>query len=533
MIRFILIIFTMYCYQSFAQITANQVEKQNKEVMKKLRKTHKLQKVNTVSLGGIYYFKLTAQNSAIGLADIYGNIILHPLYSNIRYISPITSPKANYGDQNKNIDIPTTIGLPARFIAITQDKKQGCLISLDGQILKTFNNQPLAKFSAIGDYIVYNYTNWFVFSEDNTAEGSSLNISTRLKQGPYIGVIDRDGNDIFLSEYKRLQYDIKYNFISYTKIINGREITGARDLDDPNDYVPSIYHDVYRGYLYGNDLTRKLQWLIYPKRTSKLEAYNAENPQSIVFESVIDSLYEYQDRRGLINFFDSQTAHTALDYKLMVACVSEIAESAAIESERRLNIYKETKKWQENLADPNFDGAYKYLFRGLDLLKEQLKTNPDSAAKATIGKQSQDIKRISNRLKNNILEYNTAKSTYYTNKAETEERLRQSEERLAKAISNFGSTLFNKLGGSSSNSSRNSVGTTKTSSSTSSKGSSSKSSSSSSSNGELVTVEKHITCGGCKGSGKMTKFRGTKEYETTCTVCKGTGYVVRYENVRK
>lgn len=63
---------------------------------------------------------------------------------------------------------------------------------------------------------------------------------------------------------------------------------------------------------------------------------------------------------------------------------------------------------------------------------------------------------------------------------------------------------------------------------------SSSSSSSSSSRGEMVTVEKHITCSVCKGSGKVIKTRGLNTtYESDCSGCGGKGYKVRYETVRK
>lgn len=69
-------------------------------------------------------------------------------------------------------------------------------------------------------------------------------------------------------------------------------------------------------------------------------------------------------------------------------------------------------------------------------------------------------------------------------------------------------------------------------SNTSSSGSSS--SSNSSKSGELVTVEKHVSCKVCNGSGKIKKTRGlNQEWLSDCSACGGKGYKVTYENVRK
>ena len=365
-----------------------------------------------------------------------------------------------------------------------------------------------------------------------------------------IGVMTTDGEEIFQPIYSNYVHNLPNHYIIVTSKAQGRQLEAGFNTENPDDYVPLKYHSVFRWI----NKKGEPEWRVNVKQLDTLELYTPSNPLPVVYANVLDSLYEYNLYQEGIDNYRKMTAPTDYDKWIASHCLYEQAFHDILYAKSAPETYRLIKYFDTNKPAPDFAKAKDMMTEALQLAKDYqeklgdkanyiVKAFPEFLQKQLDGlpKVEADYKETAAQYKRDLDEAARAKAAVEAEKrARAEAAQRAREERIAQAwanvLSGFISGQVNRWMSSSSSgsSSSNSSGVRTAALPTTSGSSSSSSSSSDSGRGELVTVEKHVQCGGCKGSGKTSKSRGLSDnYLVTCKVCDGKGYVIRYENVRK
>lgn len=509
----------------------------------KLRKNQKEDPNNSLQ----FYTDLSSY-SDMGVMSLDGEELLPSLYNSITFYEACEEPSFTFAKDGMELTVPTE---PHAGRYVATGLEIGGLYDTDFNPLATFPGGKNAKTMILGNQLIYNYEHGGIEHEGYDKTKPLTQFRFWSNNNGNIGVMTTDGEEIFQPIYSNFVHNLPKHYIIVTSKAQGRQLEAGFNTENPDDYVPLKYNTVFNR----TNKEGKQEWKVRLKQLDTLQTYNPVAPLPIVYVNALDSLFEYNRYQEGIDCYRMMTAPKDYDKWIASHCLYEQVLQDILHAKVAPETYKLIKYFDTKKTAPDFVKAKDMLTEALQLASHYQEVLGDKAnyiVRAfpnTIQQQLDGLPKVESDYQETALQYQRdldeaarAKAAAEAEKrARAEAAQRAREERIAQAwvnvLSGVISNQVNRLmSPSRSGNSRSSSSGVRTSAlpSTSSSSSNTSSSSNDSGRGELVTVEKHVQCGGCKGAGKTSKSRGLGDnYLVTCKVCDGKGYVIRYENVRK
>ena len=505
-----------------------QLEKQGKPQIKELKKKYHLKSIKATSFDGnaVVKYLLKDKQGHLGIADLSGKLILPIGFDDIEYLSGKTDGEKVINTYNSSITLTSLNSHEPCFLA--HDAGNWYLYKPDGKIMASFPYSADATIMTVGDHLIYNFKTIRALSTKENAD--SLLEFTNGE--PNIGVLSLNtGADVFDHHFTGLSYNIPNHVVLMSSIVNGREVMGGFDVYDKSDSIPMNYYKVKRFRARWNN---KLYWFITKTKNSSVALYEPLNSE-IHYVNELDSLYEHGQYLEVLNLYDKikqDGNNIPFNDYIFGLCAVEVGNELIRPAKEELEIYNKTGKITTNPSDYKFKQAKDLIRNGCNVISNYYKQKDSLVNSLVVSSWSLYAATLSLEATKTEKNYKEAWNKYQKDlaiQAEKERRRQIAAAAIIGGILGGVSALTNNKSSSTSSSSSSLTKGSSVPKTTSSSGSSKESSSS----GELVTVEKHETCGVCKGTGKMPKSRGLGEnYYVDCSGCSGRGYKIRYENVR-
>lgn len=508
-----------------------QLEKNGKQQIKELKKKYHLKSVKATAFDGdsVVNYLLRDKQGHLGIADLTGKLLLPIGFDLIEYKSGRNDGQKVINANNSSITLSSLNSHEPCFFA--HDAGNWYLYKPDGTVMASFPYSTNTTIMTIGDHLIYNYTGIKVLTTKENTD-SLLEFSN---DNPNIGILSLNtGKDIYNQHFTTLSYNIPNHVVLMSSIVNGREVMGGFDVYDKSDSIPMNYYKVKRFRSRNDD---KLYWFITKTKNSEQEFYKPLNSE-IHYINELDSLYEHKQYIEVLNLYNKMQEegnNIPFNDYIFGLCAVEVGYNQICPAKEELERYNKTGKIATAPSDHKFKQGQDLIKNGCNYISNYYKQKDSLVNSLVVSSwllNATNLRIEALKIEKN---YKEAWNKYQKDLVIQAEKERR---RQIAAAAILGGLLggINALTNSSSSSKSSSSSSAKRSAVPVSAGTSNSSSSSkeSSSSGELVTVEKHETCGVCKGTGKMPKSRGLGEnYYVDCSGCSGRGYKIRYENVRK
>lgn len=308
-LTFVLLMLTLLCSGMYGQ-TVKEIEKQHKELIKRLKKEHPLKRVEVkIENDGFWYFLLTGKNKMFGVANQEGKIIIPTQNTSVTYFpaepkgivkTPITEKyfiKAGFAYSYEN----------TKPFFLTFKSDYG-IVALDGTVIKDKIKQ-VRKIP--GYWIISDSYEKMTYSRDRNQDTPFMFLGRNL------GVVKGDGKLLVAPEYDeislggiyesknaaKLEELVKIQLCEYSKKNkDGVTVTGGVTLNGILPALPCIFNGVTIDKKYVSGQGMKYIWLVKQTELGSFEEYTEES-DSPKYRDKGEELFEQGKYNDVIEYY--------------------------------------------------------------------------------------------------------------------------------------------------------------------------------------------------------------------------------------
>lgn len=390
----IVVICAFSTFSSFAQ-DVKSIEKQNKALIKSLKKQHKFKDINVVvENDGYWYFLLIGKDKTLGVANQDGKIII-PIGNNLIDYFPaeqegiVKTGISNVG--NTNIKMGFAYAYEASQPLFLIHNKNYSIVSLDGNILIDNIRQIRKTYG----YWLISTSNEKIKSNHDTNKYSVFGFS-----GRNIGLIRGNGEILVKPEYESIILgcafqpneeakleeldDIRLCRFSKKNDGDGVVVEGAITLDNSLPPLPCSFNSIRIGEKYTDDAGLKKIWIVKKTKLGSYEEYTG-NGLNDKYRDDGEKLFEQGNYEQVVKYYSKEgiLQPWAKFYSGVSFMYLGLSNTSIV---RMQTEYIENNNWQmydflaEKGSTYDFDLAKKQYETAIGLLKSYL--NEDSTFKS-------------------------------------------------------------------------------------------------------------------------------------------------------
>lgn len=309
-LAYVLLMLTLMCNVIYSQ-TAKEIEKQHKELIKKLKKENNLKSVEVkIEKDGYWYFLLTGKNKMLGVANNEGKVIIPVEKSIISYFSgekkgivktPITDKyiiKAGSAYPYEETS-PVFLTLSSYYT----------IFSLNGEVLR----DGIIQIRKIpGYWIISTYNDKITYINDRDF----------IYRGKCIGLLNGNGELLIEPKYEciiigglyepkdesKLNELVKIQMCTFSKKNeNGIKVEGAITLNGMLKPLPCIFNGITIDHKYEIGKGIKYIWLVKKTELGRFEEYTEDSlngkyrdkGEELFEQKKYDEVVEYYSKEGI------------------------------------------------------------------------------------------------------------------------------------------------------------------------------------------------------------------------------------------